>query len=159
MNARLRLLIGVLLTTCGAAFCAAPLVGQDASAELQRRADQASGGDCARLSMQAAHHAAEDAKRFFGSGEVKAAHNAIDVALGDVRRAVDCSLQAHKNEKNTEIDLRRLIGRMNEVLHTLDTEDRPRLSESVVELEEQRDRLLHALFGDAAGGGVAEKKP
>jgi hypothetical protein len=154
MRALYGLLIGVLLASWGAASSA----GQDASAELQRRADQANGGDCARLSMQAAHQASENAKRFFESGDVKAAHAALDVALGDVRRAVDCAVQAHKSEKNTEIDLRRLIARMKEILHTLDTEDRPHLSRSVLDLEEQRDRLLHALFGDAAGGVEAEKK-
>lgn len=149
------LLIGVLLSTCGAYS-----VGQeDASAELQQRADQARGADCVHLSMQAAHQASESAKRFFEGGDVKAAHAAIDFAIGDVRHAVDCSLQTGKAEKATEIDLRHLIGRMKDVLHTLDTEDRPQLSQSVMDLELQRDRLLHALFGTAVGGGVAENKP
>jgi hypothetical protein len=163
MNERSGWLIGGLLAICGAAFCAAPLVGQaagqDASAELQQRADQASGAQCARLNMQAARHALDDAKRLFESGEVKAAHHAIDFALGDVRHAVDCSVHAGKGEKATEIDLRRLIERTREVSQALDTEDRPHLSQSLVALEEQRDRLLQAIFGAAAGGGVAEKKP
>lgn len=155
MKALYALVIGVLLATSGAIS----LVGQDAAAELQRKADQANGGDCARLSMQAAHQALEEAKRSFGSSNANAAHKAIDVAIGDVRHAVDCSLQAQKAEKTTEIDLRRLIARAKEVLHTLDTEDRPHLSRSLVDLEEQRDRLLLALFGAAAGGASAEKKP
>ena len=46
---------------------------------------------------------------------------------------------------------------MREILHRLDTEDRPHLAQSVTELEEQRDRLLHALFGAAAGGGQTEQ--
>jgi len=146
------LLAGALLVSWGPI-----LAGQDAATELQRKADQASGGDCARFSMQAARQASEDAKRSFESGDVKAARQSIDVSLDYVRRAVDCSLQAHRNEKTTEIDLRRLIGRMNEILHRLDTEDRPQLARSLTELEAQRDRLLQSLFGAAAGGG--DKKP
>lgn len=147
MKARQGLLIGVLLATCGAAFCGQPT------------ADPASGADCAHVNMQAARRAVEDAKRLFESGDVKAAHKAIDASLDDARLSVDCSLQTSKREKATEIDLRRLIERMKEVLHTLDTEERPQLARSLTELEAQRDRLLHAMFGAAAGGGAPEKKP
>lgn len=154
MRALYGLLIGVLLATGCSELCAA----QDAPPDLQQKADQANGADCARLNMQAARKSVEDAKRFFESGDMKSAHNAIDLSLRYVGRSVDCSLQAHKREKDTEIDLRRLIERMKEVSHTLDTEERPQLSRSLYELEEQRDRLLHAIFGTAAGGSAPEKK-
>lgn len=176
MKALYGFLIAVSLATCGEASLLAQdaeqnvegnaIQGtgqgpgqQDASSELQRKADQATGADCTRLSMQAAHEAAEDAHRFFGAGDGKAAHNEIDRSLHYVRRAVDCSLQAGKNEKATEIDLRRLIGHMKEVLQALDTEERPQLSQSLTQLEEERDKLLRAIFGEAAGGRAAEKKP
>lgn len=156
MNKLRALPVILLLTTCGTAFSAA----QNASpAELQQRADQASGAECARLSMQAARQALENAKRLFAGGDSKAAHEAIDVSLAYARRAVDCSVQAHKTEKATEIDLRHLIGRAKEVLQTLDTEDQPHLSQLLTELETQRDHLLQAIFGAAAADGEAEKKP
>ena len=159
MRALHGLLIGVLLATGGARFCAAHLADQDAPIDLQQKTDQANGGDCARLNMQAARKSVEDAKRLFESGDLKSAHNAIDLSLRYVGRSVNCSLQARKREKDTEIDLRRLIERMREVLHTLDTDERPQLSRSLNELEEQRDRLLHAIFGAAAGDSASEKKP
>ena len=142
-----------------AVLLAASVAAQDAPADLQQRAAQANGSDCARLNMQVARETLEEAKRLFGSGDLKAAHKEIDVSLGYVGHSVDCSLQARKREKATEIDLRRLIDRMKEVLHTLDTEDRPHISHSLAQLEEQRDRLLQAIFGAAAGGGAPEKKP
>ena len=146
-----------------AAFCAAFWVtcsmGQDASAaQPQRRADEASGRECARLSMVAARQALEDADRFFGSGDVKSAHQAIDVSVRYGRRSVDCSLKARKGEKATEIELRKLIRRMNEISQTLDSVDRPHLSQALAELENERQRLLQSLFG-AAAGGPPEKKP
>jgi len=145
------------------AFCAACWVsscmGQDGSAaELQHRADAASGRECARLSMAAARQALEDADRYFGSGDGKAAHRAIDVSAHYARRSADCSLGARKGEKATEIELRKLIRRMNDISQTLDSVDRPHLSRALAELQNERQRLLQALFG-AAAGGPPEKKP
>jgi hypothetical protein len=109
--------------------------------------------------MQAARQLLEDANRLFGVGDVKAAHIAIDSSLHYASRSVDCSLQARKSEKAAEIDLRKLIRKMKDVMQTLDSEDRPHLAQSLVELEKQRDRLLHAIFGAAAGGSPPEKMP
>ena len=131
---------------------------QRPATDLQRRAEQASGRDCVRLSMRAARETLEAADRLFVAGEVKAAHNAVDATVGYVRRSVDCSLQARKGEKDAEIELRGLIRRTKDVMQTLDSEDRPHLAWSVTELEKQRDRLLHGIFG-AAAGNSSEKKP
>lgn len=152
----------MLATFCTASHAALPASSapqECPSTDLQRKADQASGVECARLSMQAANHLLEEANRSFGAGNVRAGHDAIDRSLHFARRAVDCTLQTRKGEKPTEIGLRNLIRRMNDVLRTLDSEDRPHLSHSVAELEEQRDRVLRAIFGPAAGSGTAEKKP
>jgi len=151
----MKALSGLLICVLLAISCKA----QEAStADLQRRADQANGADCARLSMQAARHSMEDANGFFGNGDLTAAHKAVDSSLHYVGRAVDCSLTVRKTEKATEIDIRKLLRRTKDILQTLDSEDRPHLSRSVIEMEQQRDRLLHEIFGAAAGGG-AEKKP
>ncbi len=162
MNVLYGLLIGVLLAT-GSAECAAQNTAHssapDATAELEQKAEHANGGDCARLNMQVARLEVDNARRFFDAGDMKAAHNAIEASLHYVGRSVDCSLQAHKREKDTEIDLRHLIERMNDLLHTLDTEQRPQLSRALTELEAQRDKLLHAIFGTAAGSSTSEKKP
>jgi hypothetical protein len=144
-------LICLLAVSCAAS--------QSSSADLQRRADGASGVECARLSMQTARQLLEEANRLFGAGDVKAAHKAIDGSVHYAGRAVDCSLQARKGQKPAEIDLRKLIRRMKDVTQTLDSEDRPYLAESLVKLEKQRDRLLHAIFGVAAEGRSPENKP
>jgi hypothetical protein len=47
---------------------------------------------------------------------------------------------------------------MKDILQTVDSEDRAHLSHSLSEFEKQRDRLLHEIFGAAAGGGAPEKK-
>jgi hypothetical protein len=146
------LLTGWLLATSFA------VAQQSPAAALQQRADTASGMDCVRLSMQAARQDLEDADHYFGTGDVKAAHAAVDLSLHYARRSVDCSLQFHKGEKPTEINLRTLIRRMRDVMQTLDSEDRAHLKQSVTELEKQRDRILRGIFGPAVGDSP-EKKP
>jgi hypothetical protein len=155
MKALHGLLIGLLLATSAAAFSADKEFN---TVELQHRADMAKGADCAHLSMQAARQTMEDANRYFETGDLKAAHTAIDVSVHYARRSVDCSLQSRKAEKAVEIDIRKLIRRVQDVQKTLDTEDRPHLTQSLAELEEQRDRLLRGIFG-AAVGSTPEKKP
>lgn len=111
------------------------------------------------MSLQTARQLLEEANQFFGAGDTKLAHKTIDSSLHYARRSVDCSLQVHKGEKTEEIDLRKLIRRMKDIMQTLDSEDRPHLLSSGLELEQQRDRLLHAMFGAAVGAPSPEKKP
>jgi hypothetical protein len=100
----------------------------------------------------------EDANRLFAAGEVKAAHGDVDITVRYVTRAVECSLHSRKGEKSAEIQLRELIRRTKDVEQTLDTEDRPHLKQTVIELEKQRDKLLGGLFGNAANGGAETKR-
>lgn len=158
MNALRGLPLVLLLATSGAAFCETHSA-QDAPADVRQGADQPGGADCAHSNMQAARRAVDEAKRLFEAGDITAANKAIDASLEYAARAVDCSLQARKREKATEIELRRLIERMKELSRNLDTDEQPHLSRSLTGLEEQRDRLLHAIFGAAAGTGTPETKP
>jgi len=121
-------------------------------AELQQRADQASGAECAKLSMRAARQALESADRLFLSGNAQAAHDAVDVSMHYAQRAVECTLESRKHQKAAEIELRGLIRRMNDVARMLDSEERQQLTDALAELEKERDRLLQAIFGPAAAG-------
>jgi hypothetical protein len=117
---------------------------------LQRRADDARGADCARLSMQVARRSLEDAHHLFDTGNSHPAHDRIDAALRYATRAVDCTLESRKRQRPIEIELRAFIRRMRDVARTVDSEERPRVNQTVEQLERQRDRLLQAIFGSAA---------
>jgi hypothetical protein len=150
----MKALTGLLFCLMLSVWCEA----QDgALADLQKRADEANGVDCVHLSMDTARRALEEADRLFGTGSVKAAHRNVDLSVHYAQRSVDCSLHAQKSEKAEEIDLRKLIRRMKDISQTLDTEDRPHISQSLAELDRQRDRLLHSMFGAALGSSAQEK--
>ena len=123
---------------------------EQATAELQQKADQASGASCAKLSMRAARQAIDAADRLFLSGNTPDAYSTVDVSVRYARRAVECTIQSHKYQKPAEIELRGLIRRMNELARTLDTDERSQLTQAIAELEQERDRLLEAIFGPQA---------
>lgn len=137
-----------------ASFC---LAQQDA-AELRKKAEAAEGGDCVRIALQAAHNDLEEAHRRFAASDINAAHSALDASVGDVHRAVECSLHAARTQKKAEIELRKISRRMATIAQAVESEERPNLAHAQAEVEKERDRLLHALFGDAATS-PAEKKP
>lgn len=134
------------------AFCTAQ---QDAAG--QKKAEPG-GMDCVHQNLQAAHGNMEEANRRFAASDVPAAHNAVDAAVSNVHHAVDCSLQVRKSEKKAEIELRKLSRRIEAIAQTLDSEERPYLARAQKDVEDQRDRLLRGMFGDAAAGS-GEKKP
>ncbi len=123
---------------------------EQAAAELQQKADQANGAACAKLSLRAARQAMDDADRLYLGGNMQAAHDAVGVSVRYARRAVECTLESRKYQKSAEIELRGLIRRMNDVVRTLDSEERPQLTQAIAELEQERDRLLQAIFGAQA---------
>jgi hypothetical protein len=148
------------------AQCALPLVllltswcvAQQDPAELRKKAPAAEGGECVRSAAQAAHNDLEEANRRFAASDTNAAHSALDASVGEVHRAVECSLHASRTQKKLEIELRKISRRMATMAQALETEERPNLEHAQAEVEKERDRLLHALFGDAAAS-PAEKKP
>jgi len=136
-----------------ASFC---LAQQDAAGP-RKAAASAEAADCVRIALQAAHNDMEEAHRRLAASETNAAHSALDASVGDVHRAVECSLRAPKTQKKTEIELRKISRRMATIAQAVETEERPNLAHAQAEVEKERDRLLHALFGDAATSPAGRK--
>jgi len=146
------------------AFCAAQdtTAPATAAAALVQTAGPASGAECVHACMGTARRSLADAVKLFGDEQAKQAHEAIDVSLSSVRGAVDCAVAARKGEKAAEIDIRKMVRRLDELMRSVDMEDREHLTQTISALEQQRDRLLVALFGtvaDKAADRAAEKKP
>ena len=115
--------------------------------------------DCVHAAMHAANESVETADHAYTSSDTSSAKAALDAALSDVRRGVDCALEGSRGQKNAEIELRRLSRRLSAVEQSIDADDRPYVHQAQVEVEKQRDRLLRAMFGAAAEVPPSEKKP
>ena len=118
--------------------------------ELKTRADNAHGGDEAKLSIEYAHAELEHANDLFTQGNVDQAQSAVSSVMEYVRKATSAAKSSGKRLKQTEIELRKLEKRMKDIGASLNFDDRPAVMKSVDEIEQVRAGLLAAMFGEKA---------
>ncbi|HUO60107.1 MAG TPA: hypothetical protein VMU24_05520 [Candidatus Acidoferrales bacterium] len=136
------------------ASCAAQ---EDPLRRLQQIADSSNGGDCARYSIALALRLVEVGDRQYADGKVGEAEQIIRQTGHYAERGARCSLESHKHEKDTEINLRKLSKRLNEVERTLAFEDRPLVHEQAENIDRLREKLLTAMFGGKTADALRTK--
>ena len=77
---------------------------------------------------------------------VEQARSMVEQATDSAERAASASLEAGKREKKTEIDLRKLENRMEDVIRTWAFEDRSRVKACIDRIETARSKLLDRMF-------------
>jgi hypothetical protein len=124
---------------------------------LQEIADSSKGGDCARYSIALALRLVEIADTQYEAGKVTEGEQSIRQTGHYAERGARCSLEARKHEKDTEIHLRKLSKRLNEVEKTLAFEDRPLLHEQAQNIDRLREELLTSMFGGKTADALKTK--
>src|SRR5579884_3069553 len=118
--------------------------------ELKTRADNAHGGDEAKLCVEYAQAELEHANDLFTKGDVDQAQSAVKSVMEYVRKGSDAAKSSGKRLKQTEIELRKLEKRMKDIAESLNLDDRPPVLKCVDEIEQLRAGLLAAMFGPQA---------
>jgi len=131
-------------------LCCLGLAKTESLDELKTRADNAHGGDEAKLSIEYAHAELEHANDLFTQGNVDQAQSAVSSVMTYVRKGTSAARSSGKRLKQTEIELRKLEKRMKDIAESLNLDDRPPLLKSVDEIEQLRAGLLAAMFGSQA---------
>ena len=119
-------------------------------AELKAKADSARGGKKAKLYCELADAYLGAAAESFKADDPLSGQEAVAEAVRVAQGATEISISSGKRLKQTEIALRRLIRRLEDLKQTLAVDDRPALDEAVTRLEELRQRLFVYLFGTPA---------
>jgi hypothetical protein len=114
--------------------------------ELKAKADEARGGDQAKLCLEYAHRELEDANDLFTKGDVEKAQAEIVEVVTYARKGGKAASTSGKHLKQTEINLRELSKRMHDIANTLAFEDRDPLRKAVDEIEQVRSDLLARMF-------------
>jgi signal transduction histidine kinase len=135
----------------GAALIATLSVGTAVAAEqtldeLKARVTSANTSDRPRLCLQIAALQLAEADRAYAAIENEKAQARLVDALAYSEMARDYAIQAHKNEKQTEIAVRGMIRRLTDMLHTLSHEEQTPLRDAIGRLQHVRDDLLKAMF-------------
>ena len=129
-----------------------------ADAERAKAAAEASTGEiCTEMCLDAARKLAELSNQNFVDGHVEEAQANMRDAGKYAQKAAQESVRSHKRQKKTEIGLRHLTKRMQDIVHTLNFEDRPPVEQVIKSVEEARSKLLSEMFGNP-GKTFPEKK-
>ena len=132
----------ILLWCVGAANAA----GQKTLEQLKAAAENAKGGQQAKLYAQLAEQLVEVADRQFNQGESVAAQATVREILQDATKARDGAISTRDNRKQVELLLRETQRCLESVKRTLAADDRPPLDDVENKLAQFRQDLLDSMF-------------
>lgn len=118
--------------------------------ELKARVSGANVSDKAKICVEIAEKQLEAADKLYASDNLdQAQQDLIDVvAYSELAR--DYSIQSRKHQKQTEIAMRSMTRKLNDLLHALSREEQGPVKEAISRLERVRDDLLSAMFPKGA---------
>lgn len=143
MNSSRSALIGLLV----ACFAATAVVGKDLTIdELKARLTSTQIGDRPRLCLQIAERQLDSASKSFAADEGDKAKAALTDVVTFSELARDYAIQSHKHLKQTEIAVRTMARKLNDLKHTVTHDDQPAIQDAIDHLQRVRDDLLLTMF-------------
>jgi hypothetical protein len=140
---------GALVLLMLLAALAAHAANQLTVDELKAKVPSANAADKPRLCLQIAERQLTTADKLYIAAENEKGQAALNDALTYSESARDYAIQAHKHEKQTEIAVRGMIRKLNDMLHTLSHDEQPPIKDAIGRLERVRGDLLLAMFPKA----------
>lgn len=118
----------------------------DTNEQLRAKAAAASGGDRAKRYAELAAREVEEANDQFNQGDVEKGHALVKAAVDDATAAGETARTTKKRLKRTEIAIRKLSRRLEDIRRTLALEDQQALKEAVAKLDKVDDALIAVMF-------------
>jgi hypothetical protein len=138
-------------------FLAIVLAGSTANArteltveELKARVSAANVGEKAKICLEIAEMQLNAADKQYTADDIEKAQTSLTDVVAFSELARDYSLQSHKHQKQTEIAIRSMTRKLNDLLHVVGREEQAPLKEAIKHLERVRDDLLLAMFPKGA---------
>lgn len=116
--------------------------------QLKARVDAAHGGDQAKLCLEVASRELQQADNSFQAGDIQQGQAAVQEVVTYAERAGNAARVSGKHLKKTEIELRRIANRLDDIGRSLSFDDRVPLKAAVQRLEHVRTELLARMFDD-----------
>lgn len=113
---------------------------------LEERAEAASGGNRARRYAELSRDWVEQANRYFYAGDTARGHEAVQQAVEAAEKAGEAARTSRKRMKQTEIAIRQVARRLDDIGRTLAFDDRPKVENAVESMEAVRRNILTAMF-------------
>jgi hypothetical protein len=138
------ILRGIIIVFLAASLSAATQLSTE---ELRAKLQQSTGGDAAKLAVEIASRNVEQASAEFTAGNSDRAHALIAEAAQLVERAGAAAMESNKKVKDTEISVRKLERRLEDIHRTVSFEDQDEIEESTKIIARVRNQLLDRMFG------------
>jgi len=117
---------------------------------LKAKLSSTSIGDRPKLCLQIAEKQMEETSKFYAAAEDDKAQPALTDVVAYSELARDYAIQSNKHQKQTEIAVRGMTRKLNEILHTLGREEQGPVKDALSRLQRVRDDLLAAMFRKGA---------
>jgi len=114
--------------------------------QLKERIANASIPNRPPLCIQLSEMQLDAAGRFYKLGDSEQAKAALTDVVAFSELARDYAIQSHKHEKQSEIAIRRMARRLEDLKHTVDHDDLAQIQATIDRLYRIRDDLLLAMF-------------
>lgn len=114
--------------------------------ELKARLSSTSIPDRPKLCVEIAERQLDASDKLFAATESDKAQAALTDVVAFAQLARDYSIQSHKHQKQTEIAVRKMARKLNDIKHVVVHADQAPVQEAIRELQRVSDDLLAAMF-------------
>jgi hypothetical protein len=114
--------------------------------ELKARISSASVADKAKICLEIAEKQLSETDKEYTADNIEKAQTSLTDVVSYSELARDYSIQSHKHQKQTEIAIRSMTRKLNDLLHVVGREEQGPLKDAISHLERVRDDLLVAMF-------------
>jgi hypothetical protein len=149
MSACLRFACGILLLV-GAGSSIGFAKEEPSVEELKARLSAANTGDKVKICVQIAEKQLVETDRLYEADDMAKGQSALTDVVSYSELARDYSIQARKHQKQTEIAVRTMSRKLNELLHALSKDEQAPVRDAIDRLEKVRDDLLASMFPKGA---------
>jgi len=118
--------------------------------ELKQRFTAATPGERPHICVQIAQQQMNEADKLYAANDFDKAQTALTDVVAYSELARDYAIQSRKHQKQTEIAVRQLSRRLNDLMRSLPHDDQPAVRDAITRLQRVRDDLLAAMFPKGA---------
>lgn len=137
----------VTFIALSAGLGAGALAAKNASVEeLKAQLSSTSIGDRPRLCLQIAEKQLDTADKLYAATESEKARAALADVMAFSELARDYAIQSRKHQKQTEITVRKMAHKLNDLKHAVVHEDQAAVQNAMKRLQRVSDDLLFAMF-------------
>lgn len=136
----------VLLTLLGTAVSSAFCRTEVTVDELKARISATSIKDRPHLCVEIAQKQLDATDKFYASSDFQNAQTSLTDVVAYSELARDYAIQAHHYQKESEIAMREMTRRLNNILHSLAQTDQGPVRSALGKLQNARDDLLLSMF-------------